>query len=80
LIVFPNPTRDIVNINFYSKNEEDVTIHFFDLAGREVLLRTFHAASGENNFETSVSHFPSGIYIILFKSEEGISRKQIVVD
>ncbi len=56
--VFPNPVKDNLHIN--NSNEEEYEIHIFDIAGKEILVKT------DKKFDVKVnmSSFPSGVYVM----------------
>ena len=65
IILYPNPTRDILNVEFVSFNEihEVITVEVFDNAGRTV---SSSQLSNDNNGMTtiSLSGLESGIYFV----------------
>ena len=56
--IFPNPARDILNIEFASTGSGDITV--FDLFGRQ--MEFLENASGK--VELNTSSYPAGLYII----------------
>jgi len=65
IILYPNPTRDILNVEFVSFNEihEVITVEVFDNSGRTV---SSSQLSNDNNGITtiSLSGLESGIYFV----------------
>lgn len=71
---FPNPTKDIVNISWDSK-ENFNTISIVDVTGR--LLKKEKTVN--TNFHLiDMSEIPSGIYVIEMKNEHSILCKKLV--
>lgn len=62
LLVFPNPTTDIVNIML--KNERPLTIKLSDLNGKTLL-----STSKEASFVLDLSRYSSGLYLLHLESE-----------
>ena len=63
--VYPNPTTNIVNINFVSTSNQTVTIDIYNAFGQKVTeVFTGDVAIGENDFSTSTESLAKGIYYI----------------
>jgi hypothetical protein len=64
VLVFPNPTKNVVNINLADfKGKSEVSL--FDVNGRVVLRREVSAASTQ----LDISALPAGVYMIRIKNE-----------
>ena len=59
--VYPNPTKDIINIKWNARINNG-TITIFDLQGR--LLKTENINSNSNQYQLNLSDLPNGIYIL----------------
>lgn len=57
LVVYPNPVKDILNINV-SSTTADLTIGIYDLAGRQIVYQK----TGKNSI--NLSALPAGVYIL----------------
>jgi len=64
--LYPNPTSDLVNIEFSSPLKDRAVITVYNLLGEKV--RVFDAASGESSANMSVSGLGSGMYILSVES------------
>jgi len=72
IVVHPNPTKGIININVL--NDETIDdIALFDMAGRQV----YHSMS-DNTLD--VSALPRGMYWIKIKIGEDINYKKILIE
>ena len=75
LTLYPNPVNDYLGIITGTKSVlKEITIH--DLTGRSVMTRP--VAEGEKNFRISVSDFSPGIYLISFRTDQGIKVRKFV--
>lgn len=72
--VFPNPATDLLNIQLTSV-AENISIHVFDLSGRNVLTYVF--ANGDQ-FALPVQSLSLGTYILEVNSDEGVFRKKFI--
>lgn len=64
--LYPNPTSDLVTVEFSTPLEASATITVYNLLGEKV--RIFTAASGDNSASVSVSGVGSGMYILTVES------------
>ena len=68
LIVYPNPTKDFLNIKTSKLDIEKVFI--FDLSGKLIMT--------ENSKTIDVNHLPSATYIISIKTSEGLKTFKFI--
>ncbi|MGI9190665.1 MAG: BspA family leucine-rich repeat surface protein [Chitinophagaceae bacterium] len=62
--VYPNPTNDVVNIEFVASEEAPMTIEVLDIAGRKVQEIATQSLMGNNQIQISLSNVNSGLYFI----------------
>ena len=61
--IFPNPTEDLLNLNFHYPKQGKLIMELYDIAGNLVLNRDFiELDSGLNQQSIDVSEIKSGIY------------------
>ncbi|MEO8146405.1 MAG: T9SS type A sorting domain-containing protein [Bacteroidia bacterium] len=77
LELYPNPASQNINLNFETL-DESAQLEIRNITGQ--LMMQKQIASDDGNFETSldVSNLPNGIYIMLVKTESGITSKRFV--
>jgi hypothetical protein len=75
-LVYPNPTNEILNVEFGSV-VKDMSISIFDLAGREV-ARPFNSFNGSKAV-INVSNLPKGAYFVVGNSVDASFNQTIVV-
>ncbi|GAB1447575.1 hypothetical protein MASR2M44_05710 [Bacteroidota bacterium] len=65
LIVFPNPTTGVVNIQFENQiSGEPISLEIFDMQGRKQELGSLQNNSDNGIFRLDLSHLPAGNYAI----------------
>lgn len=64
LNIFPNPTRDNININIASKSAGDMTLNIYNTLGEQVFVRNDKIIPSDNYYSINVSSFSNGIYFI----------------
>ncbi len=62
--VFPNPSNDIVNIQFEMKGTEKVILDIADLTGKQIAVIINKKVSGEITKQFNTSDLPNGIYLV----------------
>ncbi|MFA6367587.1 MAG: T9SS type A sorting domain-containing protein, partial [Bacteroidales bacterium] len=75
--IYPNPIKDIVNINF-SNLRTDFTLIITDNLGKEFYKSKIN--KGANNLKLNITLNP-GLYVLSFVSDDKITimRKKIIV-
>ncbi len=80
LLLFPNPTNKILNIDYTINNEQILEIQISDIEGKEILnIENIDGKIGRNIFTFDISSFAEGIYILKIKSQNDISNKVFIV-
>ena len=70
LVVYPNPSKGIFNLNSTFTKNQNITISVTDIFGRELFTKNQNALQGENNFKLDLSTFQEGVYFVNFR--EGV--------
>ena len=71
--ISPNPTVDILTIEFSNPQEGDIHVEIFEEFGRKVLEDYFKVNSGKNKIVLDLSSLQSGVYNIVV--DNGIDSK-----
>lgn len=62
VVISPNPTDEIFNIQFSRKLDEDILVKIMDLTGNEIFRKNFDKK--ETSYSIETSGFARGIYIV----------------
>lgn len=63
LLVYPNPARGTLNLEFvHSPIKQSLELEFYNTSGKLVGTRTRSISAGENRTSIDISSFPAGIY------------------
>jgi hypothetical protein len=68
LIIYPNPTSDVVNINI--PEQDLISIEVYDLFGKNV--KTFNTPS------FSIKQFSNGVYYLKIQTKDGTEVKKLI--
>jgi hypothetical protein len=64
LNIFPNPTSEILNIEFGQEMSDLVQIDLYDLTGKKVMSSQNNVSAGNNFLQINISDLESGIYFL----------------
>jgi len=77
LKIYPNPTTNILNIEFTTKNTENIKFDIFDLNGR--LIKTVSQEnSNQINQQINVESLTNGTYILVINTEKHTSTHKFI--
>lgn len=62
--VYPNPTQDVINVQFVSPEDADITIRISDMTGRTVKVVSTSSIMGSNLIDVNVSEMVNGVYTL----------------
>ena len=75
--VYPNPTDHLVNFEYYTSEDGDVSLNIMDVSGR-VLLKPAENKSGQaglNNIEVNIDGLASGVYYYELNTDKSYKGK-----
>ena len=75
MAVYPNPTKDILNISMPQING-NATLKLFDIQGRQVLETT----TNSKNEVLHIGNLQGGIYMLTIENENNKINKKIVLN
>ncbi|MEZ4722027.1 MAG: T9SS type A sorting domain-containing protein [Flavobacteriales bacterium] len=75
--IFPNPTLDYITFEFDNPQTSRLNVDVYDVNGRlhSSLLNTT-VIEGKNELRFNISHFSSGVYYVVIKSNDNILLKE----
>lgn len=62
--VYPNPTQDVINVQFVSPEDADITIRISDMTGRTVKVVSASSIMGSNLIDVNVADMVNGVYTL----------------
>lgn len=74
VIIYPNPTNNIVNIQLASNYKKGYTVSLSTIQGAKIYTNK----SKESKVAIDISAFPQGIYLLTISSEKGIITKKVI--
>jgi hypothetical protein len=78
--VYPNPARDMINVDLTSENTGSISFDIVDVTGKQTSSETINHAGGAMTYTTSVSHLSKGIYFVYILTNQGKTVRKFVVE
>ncbi len=78
LNLYPNPTSDVLNLQFLSTKAENLNCIVYNEVGKIVKSYEKYVFVGENKLSVSVKSLKSGVYFVSLESEENSITKQFI--
>ena len=79
LKLYPNPAKEIVNVEYFSAIKQTVSIKLIDILGQEIQSMEHQSLEGINRVSMPLSA-KSGIYFISVKQDNGREIRKLVVE
>jgi hypothetical protein len=78
LSIYPNPTRDKLNIDFSLNSEDEVTVYIADMVGRKV-TGNYQKNTISDKIEMNIDFLDSGNYMVIISTNSGIKKAEKIV-
>ena len=79
LDVYPNPSRDVLNVTFTNKEKQTVTVKVINLIGEEIFTENLTEFVGQYTKVIDMSNQPKGVYFLEITTSTGGINKKIVL-
>ena len=79
LDVYPNPSRDLFNIGFYSEEAQDFNIKIINIIGEIVYSESLQQFIGEYTKQVDLTNYTKGVYLLKITTNNGINNKKITL-
>ena len=76
--IYPNPTREKLNIDFSLINEDEVTIYIVDMFGRKV-SENYQKMTSSDKIQMKTDYLDSGNYMVVISTKSGTVRTEKIV-
>jgi hypothetical protein len=77
--IYPNPTKDIIAIEYYAPNNEGLNFIISDAVGRELTNIKTNATIGKNLQNLNFDTFPNGVYFVTIKNGNDINTTRKII-
>jgi hypothetical protein len=76
---YPNPVKEILNIEFSSTDEATVKLKLVDVLGQTVIEHLHPATIGNNQYQMNLATIAKGVYILVMQKGDATLQKKIVL-
>ncbi len=76
VLIFPNPSTDIISIDVNKFNSDEIGVEIYNLMGEKVFTENF---IGDKVIEIDIVNFAKGNYVIKINSEEAMAVEGIII-
>lgn len=77
--VYPNPAKNVLNIEFYLEESSEVNISIVNMLGQQVVsVIKGELIRGKNKKQVSIDHIASGVYFVRIKTNKGLEQIKFV--
>lgn len=80
LMVFPNPTKGMVNIRFEMSADDVLEFEIKDITGKTISSLSYEALSGLNNLQIDITDLVTGIYFLSLNNGKSSEIFKIIKD
>lgn len=77
--LYPNPSLDVLNIEYVQTNESEVEVKLYSLDGRVVYSDNKFNKEGKQTIRIDVSNISAGMYQVVVNTNDGAIRKAVAV-
>jgi hypothetical protein len=77
--IYPNPAKNMLNVNFSIEKANNVKVMLTNLNGQTVFQENLNTLNGEYNKTIDVSKFIEGVYILSITTNKGKATKKVVI-
>jgi hypothetical protein len=78
IILYPNPSTDIVNIDFSLQRDSDTKWTLYSEVGKTIIKGSYKSAVGSNKLKIDSKNLKAGIYFISIEVDGQLVTKQFV--
>ena len=78
--IYPNPSNNVITLNYFIQNSQFVNIKIIDLTGKSVFSEIKISESGFNDFTINTQHLVNGTYIVQLQGIECIVTQKFIVN
>ena len=79
LSIYPNPSRNIFNIEFTSLLRQNLQIRIINSIGEIVYLENLKNYTGEYNKAINLKEFSKALYFLEITTNDGIINKKLIL-
>jgi hypothetical protein len=80
MVLYPNPAKDNITIEWNALSDDEVTIEMIDMTGKVVLSEKKSISMGDATETINIANYPKGLYMVKVVSADSINEFKLVVE
>lgn len=77
--IYPNPSENIFQIDFETKESSSLTFELTDITGKLIHSINFASSIGKNHLSLDLNQFASGLYLLNVRNEKGLMQSKKLI-
>ena len=77
---YPNPVKDVLNIEIKADLDSQLTVEVFDLIGNRTFNKTYDSVQEGDVLKVDFSEFKSNVFYVKFNTKHGSFMKKVILD
>ena len=79
LEVYPNPSRDVFNVEFTSETKQTIEVRVVNLIGEIIFSENLEDFEGKYTHSFNLEQYSKGIYLLELDTDNGIVNKKLIL-
>jgi hypothetical protein len=79
IILYPNPAKGTVKLDYIAANNNTVTIKVLDVTGKTTMIMNRAVITGKNTITANVSNLTNGLYFVQFINGSSVQTKKFII-
>ncbi|MEI6596202.1 MAG: T9SS type A sorting domain-containing protein [Bacteroidota bacterium] len=81
ITTYPNPNKDLLNIDIETSQQKNVTLNLFDANGRNIINQKQVIEIGKQTYQLNTSQLAPGIYLlnIINENNASVSKQKLII-
>jgi hypothetical protein len=80
LSIYPNPAREILNVDFNTSTVGNTNISIMSPEGKVVFAKEYQSSPGSNHITVPVNELKAGLYLVRLTSVDGVLTRKIMIN
>lgn len=80
MVVYPNPSSEVVNFKFNIKSAQQINIEITDINGKVIRSNNFGKMQGESTQSVNISGIAKGTYFVKINGEQATETRKLVIE
>jgi len=77
--LYPNPAKELVNIEMHHTFNENFEVHLYDISGKALDIKMKYSSNMDAPVQLDVSHLSKGVYIVELKLAEQTLMEKLII-